>query len=54
LHLAPEDAEVFARWSEDCEYMRNLDTDFAVPRSVDFYRSDLQANVSQTNAIEVS
>ena len=29
-----EDAEAFARWSEDPGYMRQLDTDYARPRTV--------------------
>jgi RimJ/RimL family protein N-acetyltransferase len=30
----PEDAEAFARWSEDPVYQRNLDTDYARPFTV--------------------
>ncbi|MDO7907145.1 GNAT family protein [Paenibacillus sp. JX-17] len=29
-----EDAEVMARWQEDSEYLRNVDTDLAVPLSL--------------------
>nr|WP_280635571.1 GNAT family protein [Bacillus sp. 165] len=28
-----EDAEVMARWGEDAEYLRNVDTDIALPRT---------------------
>lgn len=36
--LKAEDAELFSRWSEDAEYLRNLDTVFAMPLSKDYYR----------------
>ncbi|HZW03664.1 MAG TPA: hypothetical protein VFF68_07050, partial [Anaerolineaceae bacterium] len=29
----PEDLDVLARWSEDPDYMRQLDTDYARPRT---------------------
>jgi RimJ/RimL family protein N-acetyltransferase len=31
----PEDAELFAQWSNDPHYLRNLDTDYARPFSVE-------------------
>ena len=34
----PEDAEALALWSEDAEYLRNVDTDFAVPRSAESFQ----------------
>jgi len=40
VRLAPstrDDAEVFARWSQDADYMRNLDTDYARPFSTESY-----------------
>ena len=40
VRLAPstrDDAEVFARWSQDADYMRNLDTDYARPFSAESY-----------------
>ncbi|WP_408011262.1 GNAT family N-acetyltransferase [Pseudalkalibacillus sp. A8] len=33
----PEDSKTLALWSEDPEYLRNLDTDFAMPRSVESF-----------------
>jgi RimJ/RimL family protein N-acetyltransferase len=40
VRLAPstrDDAEVFARWSQDADYLRNLDTDYARPYSAESY-----------------
>jgi len=40
VRLAPstrDDAEVFARWSQDADYLRNLDTDYARPFSTESY-----------------
>ena len=51
--LKKEDAEAMARWSEDSEYLRNLDTDFAVPRSAEHYRSEIESISSQDNTIEL-
>lgn len=51
--LKTEDAEAMARWSEDSEYLRNLDTDFAVPRSAEYYRSEVESLSSQTDTIEL-
>lgn len=50
--LGEEDAEAFARWSEDAEYLRNLDTDYAVPRSANYFRSEIEANASSHNGLE--
>jgi hypothetical protein len=33
----PEDAETIASWTEDAEYLRNVDTDMAVPSSVEAF-----------------
>jgi RimJ/RimL family protein N-acetyltransferase len=33
----PEDAQFFARWNEDSEFMRQMDTDYARPRNVQDY-----------------
>lgn len=51
--LKAEDAELFSRWSEDAEYLRNLDTDYAMPRSADYYREQIQGLSSQNNTIEL-
>lgn len=37
-----EEAEHISEWQESSEYLRNLDTDFAVPESLDSIRSHLQ------------
>lgn len=34
---APEDSEAFARWSHDTDYLRNMDSDVALPRSADYF-----------------
>ncbi|MBC1728642.1 hypothetical protein IA614_10025 [Listeria seeligeri] len=35
--LSEEDAVSFSKWSEDGEYLRGLDTDFAKPRNTEFF-----------------
>ncbi|SDW75889.1 Protein N-acetyltransferase, RimJ/RimL family [Marininema mesophilum] len=45
-------AEAYAKWSEDAEYLRNLDTDYAVPRSADSFRAEIQAGSGQGGGIE--
>ena len=34
------DAEVMAKWQEDSEYLRNVDTDVAFPQSIQEIASD--------------
>ncbi len=36
-----EDAELLALWSEDAEYLRNVDSDMAVPSSVESFRNSV-------------
>ncbi|WP_206923029.1 GNAT family N-acetyltransferase [Alicyclobacillus suci] len=50
--LQEADAEAYARWSEDGEYLRNLDTDYAVPRTAAFFRENIQHNSSNPNVVE--
>lgn len=45
----PEDAPMLASWSEDAEYLRNLDTDFAMPGSVESFE---KASDKSSNSIE--
>ncbi|NJJ39851.1 GNAT family N-acetyltransferase [Paenibacillus apii] len=45
----PEDAATLALWSEDAEYLRNLDTDFAMPASVESF---VTSNNKSTNSME--
>jgi len=50
--LEKEDAQAFARWSEDAEYTRNLDTDCAAPRSADFFRAEMESRASAKDGWE--
>jgi len=50
--LTTEDADTFARWSRDAEYLRFFDTEYAMPRSADYYRADIQAEAANPNAME--
>lgn len=45
------DAEVMARWDEDAEYLRLLDTDFASPRTVEQYREESRAPSRRPNSL---
>jgi RimJ/RimL family protein N-acetyltransferase len=36
----PEDKDAMARWTQDAEYLRQLDADAARPRSADFFVED--------------
>lgn len=45
----PEDAEILASWTEDAEYLRNVDTDIAAPSSVESFRN---SGGKSSNAIE--
>lgn len=45
----PEDAATLALWSEDSEYLRNLDTYFAMPGSVESFE---KSNDKSTNSME--
>jgi RimJ/RimL family protein N-acetyltransferase len=46
-----EDAQSFARWNEDSEYMRQMDTDFARPRSVQDYEEMTKSMRSGENSM---
>ncbi|WP_044482393.1 GNAT family N-acetyltransferase [Paenibacillus antibioticophila] len=50
--LTEQDAEIYADWSNDSEYLRNLDTDYARPRSAEGYKSDIQATISDLTQME--
>jgi len=50
--LTETDAESFARWSDDAEYLRFYDTEYALPRSADYYRTDIKAQLNNKNAFE--
>lgn len=41
--FSQQDAEQLAQFSEDAEYLRNLDTDFALPRDSAYYKGELAA-----------
>ncbi|MBE6051446.1 MAG: GNAT family N-acetyltransferase [Clostridium sp.] len=47
------DAETLVAWSRDSEYLRNLDTDIARPRSVEFYEESIQSSNSDSDMIEL-
>ncbi|HSJ56838.1 MAG TPA: GNAT family protein [Anaerolineae bacterium] len=49
---AEGDAEAFGRWSEDAEYLRGLDTDYARPRSVDEMRKQLERSPDDRGSVE--
>jgi len=54
VRLAPstrDDAEVFARWSQDADYMRNLDTDYARPFSAESYIERFSPGHEGPNAV---
>lgn len=51
--LTEKDAELFSKWSEDAEYLRQLDTDIAVPRSVEYFRSEIQTTSTSPNCFEM-
>lgn len=50
--LGEDDAPIFSSWSEDGAYLRNLDTEYAVPHNVDFYKSQIQSFSADPNIIE--
>lgn len=50
--LCEADAESFAHWSGDGEYLRNLDTDYAVPHDEVFYKEQIQSAASDSHIIE--
>lgn len=45
----PEDAATLALWSEDADYLRNVDTDFAVPRGAECFD---KSGTNSANSIE--
>jgi len=47
-----EDAAAFARWSEDAEYLRGLDTDYARPRSVAEMARQLERSPDDRGSVE--
>ena len=51
--LKPDDAEAFSRWREDGQYLRNLDTDYAITRSADYNRAEIESLSTQNNTIEL-
>ena len=50
--LSEEDAASFSRWSEDGEYLRGLDTDFAKPRNTEFYKKQIQSFEDASDVLE--
>lgn len=50
--LSDEDAASFSRWSEDGEYLRGLDTDFAKPRNTEFYKNQIQSFEASSDMIQ--
>lgn len=49
---AEGDAEVFARWTEDAEYLRALDTDYARPMSVAEMGKRLEQFIQDPGTVE--
>jgi RimJ/RimL family protein N-acetyltransferase len=47
-----EDAEAFSRWSEDAEYLRALDTDYARPLSPKEFAEKYAPGHTASNAVE--
>ncbi len=50
--MAEQDAESLARWSEDAEYLRSLDTDYALPRSAEFFRESIKSTAADAKNLE--
>jgi RimJ/RimL family protein N-acetyltransferase len=50
--ITEQDAEKYARWSHDPNYMRSLDTDVAVPHSTEYFQSSIQSTASESNMFE--
>ncbi|MBC1422200.1 GNAT family N-acetyltransferase [Listeria seeligeri] len=50
--LSEEDAVSFSKWSEDGEYLRGLDTDFAKPRNTEFFKNQIQSFEDSTDMIQ--
>ncbi|MBC1461933.1 GNAT family N-acetyltransferase [Listeria welshimeri] len=50
--LSEDDASSFSKWSEDGEYLRGLDTDFAKPRSTEFYKNQIQSFEDSSDIIQ--
>lgn len=50
--LTEQDAENFAKWSEDSNYLRNLDTDYAIPRNIDYYIPGIQSATANNTEME--
>jgi len=46
-----QDAEILAAFSEDTEYLRNLDTDFALPHSSAFFKADMEATLQDRSML---
>jgi RimJ/RimL family protein N-acetyltransferase len=47
----PGDAELFARWSHDAEYLRQVDTDYARPRSQAEFTEQFNRGCSSPNGV---
>ncbi|WP_230913678.1 GNAT family N-acetyltransferase [Agrilactobacillus fermenti] len=50
--MSEEDAISFSKWSEDSEYLRGLDTDFARPRNAEFYKHQIQSFEDSSDMIQ--
>lgn len=48
----PTDVEEMAKWQEDGDYLRRMDTDFSIPQSVDTLREHERARVQGSSSIE--
>jgi RimJ/RimL family protein N-acetyltransferase len=54
VRLAPatrDDAELFARWSQDADYLRNQDTDYARPYTAEIYIERFNPGHEGPNAV---
>jgi RimJ/RimL family protein N-acetyltransferase len=49
--VLPDDAEYFARWNDDTEYLRQMDTDYFRPRNVDDYIEMTRGMRSSANMV---
>ncbi|SFS31161.1 GNAT family N-acetyltransferase [Marininema halotolerans] len=52
--MTEEAAASFSKWSEDPEYIRNLDTDIAFPRSEDSFRKEIQGGGGSLTSFELA
>ncbi len=50
--LSGKDAERFAEWSNDANFLRNFDSKFALPREIEYYSNLIEKNNEADNIIQ--